>query len=93
MYYYTKEVVMKLSIMLYYTKEVAVKLSLMLYYTNMFMQGLLEAVRIVLPNGEHKQCAKHVYANFSKNWSGIQFRQLFWEAAKCLYVEKFELIL
>lgn len=42
------------------------KLSLMLYYTNMFMQGLLEAVRTMLPNGEHRQCARHVYANFAK---------------------------
>ena len=57
------------------------------------MQGLLEAVRTVLPNAEHRQCARHVYANFAKKWPGVQFRQLFWEAAKCSYVEKFDYIL
>ncbi|XP_071704540.1 uncharacterized protein [Rutidosis leptorrhynchoides] len=56
-------------------------------------KGLIESVRSILPNAEHRNCARHVYSNFSKRWPGVQFRHLFWEAAKCTYVEKFDSIM
>ncbi|CAI9302910.1 unnamed protein product [Lactuca saligna] len=45
-------------------------------------KGLLEATKEVLPYVEHRQCARHIYANFRKVYSGIQLRNLFWKAAK-----------
>ncbi|GJT69591.1 putative reverse transcriptase domain-containing protein [Tanacetum coccineum] len=40
-------------------------------------KGLLQAVADWLPNAEHKHCARHIYANFKKRWSGLQFKRLF----------------
>ncbi|CAI9274460.1 unnamed protein product [Lactuca saligna] len=34
-------------------------------------KGFLEAVKVVLPRVEHRQCARHVYANFRKVFSNI----------------------
>ncbi|XP_052620937.1 uncharacterized protein LOC128126840 [Lactuca sativa] len=46
------------------------------------LAGLLEAVKVVLPHVEHRQCARHVYANFRKVFSGIEFKNMFWTVAK-----------
>lgn len=45
-------------------------------------KGLLEASKEILPHCEHRQCARHIYANFRKTYSGVEFRNLFWAAAK-----------
>nr|KAJ0192750.1 hypothetical protein LSAT_V11C800405470 [Lactuca sativa] len=45
-------------------------------------KGLLEATKKVLPYVEHRQCARHIYADFRKIYSGIELRNLFWKAAK-----------
>lgn len=57
------------------------------------MQGLLEAVKEVVPNVEHRQCARHIYENFRKVYSGVEFRNLFWKAAKASYPQEFERIM
>ena len=44
----------------------------------------------MLPNAEHRQCSRHVNANFAKNGLESNLDNLFWEAAKCSYVEKFK---
>ncbi|GJS72558.1 hypothetical protein Tco_0705399 [Tanacetum coccineum] len=44
-------------------------------------KGLLQAVADWLPNAEHIQCVRHIYANFKKRWSGLQFKRLFWGAS------------
>lgn len=54
---------------------------------------MIEAVTQVLPNCEHRQCARHVYANFSKKWGGVYFKNYFWQAAKSCYPAHFEYIL
>nr|GFB27556.1 hypothetical protein CTI12_AA159120 [Tanacetum cinerariifolium] len=43
--------------------------------------GLMEAVKNLLPYAEHRQCARHIYANFKKKWNGLHFKNLFWGAA------------
>ncbi|GJX07497.1 multidrug resistance-associated protein 5 [Tanacetum coccineum] len=48
-------------------------------------KGLMEVVKDVMPNAKHKQCARHIYKNFRKQYSGLEFRQLFWAASKALY--------
>ncbi|GKC16442.1 hypothetical protein Tco_1013224, partial [Tanacetum coccineum] len=44
-------------------------------------QGLMEAVRTMLPYVEHRQCARHIYTNFKKKWNGLHYKFLFWGAA------------
>ncbi|GJV06440.1 hypothetical protein Tco_1344096 [Tanacetum coccineum] len=44
-------------------------------------KGLMEAVRTMLPYAEHRQCARHIYANFKKKWNGLHYKFLFWGAA------------
>ena len=46
------------------------------------MQGLVEAIKEVFPAAEHRQCARHIYANFRKRFSGAKFENLFWRASK-----------
>ncbi|CAI9302433.1 unnamed protein product [Lactuca saligna] len=45
-------------------------------------KGLLQAVTELLPYVEHRQCARHIYANFRKKYIGLELKNLFWEAAK-----------
>ncbi|GKD24107.1 hypothetical protein Tco_1225810, partial [Tanacetum coccineum] len=47
--------------------------------------GLMEAVKDAMPNAEHRQCARHIYDNFRKQYPGLEFRQLFWAASKASY--------
>nr|KAJ0227058.1 hypothetical protein LSAT_V11C100029720 [Lactuca sativa] len=44
-------------------------------------KGLLQAVADLLPNVEHRQCARHIFANFRKKFIGLELKSLFWEAA------------
>ncbi|KAL4581754.1 hypothetical protein LXL04_006282 [Taraxacum kok-saghyz] len=41
--------------------------------------GIVEAVKEVLPAAEHRQCARHVYANYKKEYNGVDYRKLFWD--------------
>ncbi|CAI9297266.1 unnamed protein product [Lactuca saligna] len=53
-------------------------------------KGLIEAVKERVPDAEHRQCARHVYANFKKKFKGAAYRKLFWRAAKATTVQRFE---
>ncbi|XP_071695548.1 uncharacterized protein [Rutidosis leptorrhynchoides] len=48
-------------------------------------KGLIEAVKDIMPYAEHRQCARHIYENFRKQFSGVEFRNMFWEASKSSY--------
>ena len=54
------------------------------------MQGLLEAVKEVMPYAEHRQCARHICANFYKRFSGEIYKTLFWQAAKSTTDQEFK---
>ncbi|GJV17739.1 hypothetical protein Tco_1363062 [Tanacetum coccineum] len=58
--------------------------------------GLKEAVKEWLPLAEHRQCARHIYANLKKSWPGLHFKSLFWGAAsatlKHVFDEKMRLL-
>nr|GEZ00733.1 hypothetical protein [Tanacetum cinerariifolium] len=56
-------------------------------------KGLIEGVKYVMPNAEHRQCARHIYENFRKQYHGLEFRQLFWEASKASYPQLFNKIM
>ena len=43
----------------------------------------MEAVKERAPSCEHRQCARHIFANFKKKgFTGVEHRRLFWRAAK-----------
>lgn len=43
-----------------------------------------------VPAAEHRQCARHICANFLKRFKGQVFRKLFWYAAAATTPAKFE---
>ncbi|XP_023742979.3 uncharacterized protein LOC111891128 [Lactuca sativa] len=43
--------------------------------------GLLEVVKEILPTAEHRQCARHIVANFRKRFSGVHYETMFWKAS------------
>ncbi|KAL2930621.1 Antiviral helicase SKI2 [Bienertia sinuspersici] len=45
-------------------------------------QSILSAVAKLLPEAEHRHCARHIYAHWAKSFRGDEFKQLFWRAAK-----------
>ncbi|GJS75670.1 hypothetical protein Tco_0725551 [Tanacetum coccineum] len=55
--------------------------------------GLIEPVKDVMLNAEHRQCARHIYENFRKQYPGLEFRQLLWSASKASYPQLFNKIM
>ncbi|CAI9264962.1 unnamed protein product [Lactuca saligna] len=53
-------------------------------------KGLLEAVKERVRAADHRQCARHIRANFIKRFKGQLFRNLFWYAAAATTPAKFE---
>uniref|UniRef100_A0A1S3ZQM4 Transposase MuDR plant domain-containing protein n=1 Tax=Nicotiana tabacum TaxID=4097 RepID=A0A1S3ZQM4_TOBAC len=47
--------------------------------------GLENAIADLLPNSEHRMCARHILANWSKKWRGIKRRNCFWRCARSTY--------
>ncbi|KAL2924823.1 Antiviral helicase SKI2 [Bienertia sinuspersici] len=45
-------------------------------------KSILSAVAKLLPEAEHRHCARHIYAHWAKSFRGDEFKQLFWRAAK-----------
>ena len=43
-----------------------------------------------MPKAEHRKCTRHVFANFKKKFSGMQFRRLFWCAASSTLEAQFD---
>ncbi|GJR80733.1 multidrug resistance-associated protein 5 [Tanacetum coccineum] len=56
-------------------------------------KGLIEVVKDVMPNAEHRQCARHIYENFRKQYPGLEYRQLFWATSKASYPYLFNKII
>ncbi|XP_020104657.1 uncharacterized protein LOC109721429 [Ananas comosus] len=45
-------------------------------------KGLDEAVQVVYPRVEHRECMRHLYANFKKKFRGDCYRDSLWAAAR-----------
>lgn len=45
-------------------------------------KGLVEAIHELLPKAEHRNCARHIYANFRKKFGGAKLKKLFWKSCK-----------
>ncbi|XP_065866018.1 uncharacterized protein [Euphorbia lathyris] len=52
-------------------------------------KGLIPAIKEVLPNAEHRMCARHVLANWSKKWRGVERRACFWRCSKSTFEAEF----
>ncbi|WMV59842.1 hypothetical protein MTR67_053252 [Solanum verrucosum] len=48
-------------------------------------KGLIGAILNILPLAEHRMCARHILANWAKDWRGLQRRQQFWSIAKSTF--------
>ncbi|GJY58099.1 multidrug resistance-associated protein 5 [Tanacetum coccineum] len=55
--------------------------------------GLIEAVKDVMPNAEHRQCARHIYENFRKQYHHLEFRKLFRATSKASYPQLFNKVM
>ncbi|WMV38496.1 hypothetical protein MTR67_031881 [Solanum verrucosum] len=52
-------------------------------------KGLIGAVGDLLPKAQHRWCARHIEANWSRSWSGVQMKKMFWWSAWSTYEEEF----
>ena len=46
-----------------------------------------------MPYVEHRQCARHIYEGFRKQFGGLQFRLLFQAASKASYPQRYNKIM
>lgn len=44
------------------------------------IQGLTNVINHLAPHAKHRNCAKHIWANWKKTHKGEKFRKLFWNA-------------
>lgn len=56
----------------------------------MWWKAILHAVSIVLPQAEHRHCARHIYAHWHKTYKGDEFKLLFWKIAKAYNMTDYE---
>ncbi|XP_024969759.1 uncharacterized protein LOC112509126 [Cynara cardunculus var. scolymus] len=59
--------------------------------TIMFDQhkGIVEAIKELASYAEHRQCARHIYANFYKKFDGVEYRNIFWAIATSTFEADF----
>ncbi|XP_059306282.1 uncharacterized protein LOC132057682 [Lycium ferocissimum] len=50
--------------------------------------GLLSTLLNLLPNAEHRKCARHIWANWQKDWKGEERRKQFWRVSKASFEVK-----
>lgn len=56
-------------------------------------KGLENAIASLLPHAEHRCCARHIYANLRKTYTGSELKSLFWRAAKSSTPQEFECVM
>ncbi|XP_048141419.1 uncharacterized protein LOC115737020 [Rhodamnia argentea] len=54
-------------------------------------KGLISAVSSLAPCLEHRNCSRHIYANWKKLYKGETFRNYFWKAAYATYEAEFNI--
>ncbi|GKU99781.1 hypothetical protein SLEP1_g12576 [Rubroshorea leprosula] len=52
-------------------------------------KGLINAIQSLFPRAAHRRCARHIYANFRKQYKGKQLKKWFWITAKSTTVVEF----
>ncbi|KAL3739543.1 hypothetical protein ACJRO7_020885 [Eucalyptus globulus] len=56
-------------------------------------KGLMNAVSWLSPQAEHRNCARHIYANWKKQHKGDALKNLFWRAVRCTFEADFDLVM
>ena len=54
------------------------------------MQGLLPALKEVMPYDHHRNCVLQIWKNFIKLYKDKQIRGIVWECAKCTTEAEFK---
>ena len=54
-------------------------------------KGIINAVSFWAPQAEHRNCARHIYANWRKTYKTKEWQKLFWRCAKAPSVPLFNL--
>jgi len=49
------------------------------------LQGLTSTVKHLLPEVEHRMCARHILANWAKDYRGLERRNQFWKCARSTF--------
>ncbi|GAV65033.1 hypothetical protein CFOL_v3_08548 [Cephalotus follicularis] len=52
--------------------------------------GLVDSILNVFLNCEHRMCARHIYANWSKTFRGLELKKLFWRIVKAGTMPEYE---
>ncbi|KAH7863262.1 hypothetical protein Vadar_015438 [Vaccinium darrowii] len=52
-------------------------------------KGLIEAVRTLYPNAEHRFCARHLYNNFKQEFKGLVLKDILWKVSRATTVQSF----
>ncbi|CAN1842265.1 hypothetical protein LINPERHAP1_LOCUS36796, partial [Linum perenne] len=50
-------------------------------------KGLIPSIAELLPNCEHRMCARHIYAAWQKKWKGAALKKQFWRCVASTYLE------
>ncbi|KAL0388202.1 UNVERIFIED_CONTAM: hypothetical protein Sradi_2702000 [Sesamum radiatum] len=45
-------------------------------------KGLVETINEVVPHAINRRCARHIYANFKRQFAGTALKRYFWQAAR-----------
>ncbi|XP_065855345.1 uncharacterized protein [Euphorbia lathyris] len=53
-------------------------------------KGFLPAIAKYLPDAEHRWCARHIHANWSKKWRSGELSKWFWSCSWSTYPEEFK---
>ncbi|XP_057811787.1 uncharacterized protein LOC131026026 [Salvia miltiorrhiza] len=53
-------------------------------------KGLQNAVKELAPFAEHRNCARHVYCNWKKQFKGATLKNIFWRAVRSTYRDEFD---
>ncbi|XP_073154077.1 uncharacterized protein [Henckelia pumila] len=53
-------------------------------------KGLIEALKELVPDCEHRYCLRHMYQNFKKKFKSLELKDLFWKAATTGNKNQFE---
>ncbi|XP_072064548.1 uncharacterized protein [Arachis hypogaea] len=57
---------------------------------SLLVQGLIPAMKELLPSVPHRFCVWHLWRNFSKQWGSIELKDLVWECARSRTLVEFE---
>ncbi|KAK4406467.1 hypothetical protein Sango_0653200 [Sesamum angolense] len=54
-------------------------------------KGLIEALRELVPDAEHRYCLRHMYANFKIKFKSAELKEFFWKAASIANKQEFHI--